>query len=219
MTSIITDFRTRVRLLLRDSAATPVTFTDAVIDDAIRHALEEISNNIPNINESTITLATAGREIALTGLVVLNVTEVWWPYVTTPEKWPPNRVAGFRLIFKNAVPYLFLSSLDGSQPQSGDKVRVWYASLHTISGLAGAAATTLPVELEELLVFGAAGFAAISQLWDRSEILNPDPIFKWGDGQLQIFHQRLELRRSQHVRSEGEPWSSPWTLDKWDNNE
>jgi len=161
MTTSITDIRTRVRLLLRDSAGSPVTFTDAVVDDAVRHALEDISNSIPNVTDTTITLAAAGREIALTGLAVMAITEVVWPYVTSPEQWPRNLVAGFRLIFKSAAPYLFLSSLDGSQPQAGDKVRVWYASMHTLSGLAGAGATTLPVDLEGLLVIGASGYAAI----------------------------------------------------------
>jgi hypothetical protein len=211
----LADLHARVEIALRDT--TNLAFADATIDDAIRRALEEISYAIPQMKDTTLTLTSAGHEISLTSLSpVYAVAEVYWPYRGTPEQWPPNWVKGFRLNWNGATPTLFLNTIAQSQPLVNDKVRVIYATVHTLNGLAEASATTLPVELEELLIEGSAGFALAGQSLDRSEVLEANHLVKIGSEMVASFRLRLDLRRAAQARSTGEPWGSGWMMDKWD---
>jgi len=211
--------RDRVEQLLLDTAN--AIFTTGVIDEGIRQALDEYNFVNPLKLETSITLAAAGREISLSTLTnLLRVEEVWWPWVSTVETWPPNRVRGFRVYWDDGVPYLFLDIEEGDQPQSGEKVRVWYTARHSIQDLDSAAATTLPLEHESRIVIGAAGHAAMSRALDLVEIAGTDLyqvglLGSWGVRKLKEYTNWLkDLQRSQ-ARS-GPAWGKGWALDKWD---
>jgi hypothetical protein len=156
--------------------ASNVTFALATIDEAIRTALADYSVAYPLTLDSTITLGAAGREIDLSTLTgLINVLDVWWPYAASPEVWPPNQVPGFHLWWNNAVPKLLISSQSGSQPQSGDGVRVWYSKQHTISSLDGAAATSVLPLHETGIVIGAAAYAVTSEMRHQIGVIHVDP--------------------------------------------
>lgn len=216
--SDLTDLEAQVAALLQDTGA--VAFSTAELDAAIRLALAEYSRIVPVETETVVTLTTTGHEIELTfaGLTgIAGVLEVWWPWYTTgSEVWPPNRVSGFRTWLDGSTLVLFLSSLDGSQPQTGDNLRLWWTKPHTVNTLDGATATTLTSEGKALVAMGAAGSAALSGALDRSEVLDRDTLRKWGSAMQSEFRSRLEKIRAETTRSKGEPFGSGWKLDKWD---
>jgi hypothetical protein len=217
----LTDMEAQIQAILQDTGA--IAWTTAELDAALRLALAEYSKAQPVETETVITLASAGREITLTGIAdlagITGVLDVWWPYVASAETWPPNRVAGFRTWLDGSNLVLFLSSKDGSQPRTGDKVRLWWAKPHTINALDGAAATTLTSEGKALAATGAAGFAAATGTLDLSEVLDIEVLWRWGNSMLGEFRSRLEMIRAEAVRSRGEPFGGGWQMDKWDASE
>src|SRR5262245_45949734 len=109
MPSTLAQMEAKVSALLMDPTNT--AFTTAVVDGALRLALDEYSRVAPRAMETVIVLPGDGREIALSGITdLIQVTEVWWPYDSSAstETWPPNRVQGFRLWWDDASPVLFL---------------------------------------------------------------------------------------------------------------
>ncbi len=212
----ITDIRTMVRTELQD--ANSVFFTDTELDAGIKLALEDYSRIFPRRDNEVITITTAGREQTLQTLTGLTgVYDVWWPYKTWDKKHPPNKVRGWRFFFDLVRPILYLNTADGSEPKVGDGMRVFYTCLHTISGLPAAEdVTSLPVDGEQLFVFGAAGHVANSGAIDRAEI-NMSALRSWGSARLTEYKQKLELFRQKDVRTEGDPWAPGWALDKWDD--
>lgn len=98
------------------------------------------------------------------------VGDVWWPYDSsaTVETWPPNRVSGFRVDRDDDQPVL-LETVDGSQPQQDDELRLWYSTVRTVQNLDSASVTTIPTDHESWLVLGAAGYAAFARATDLAE--------------------------------------------------
>lgn len=211
--------RDRVEQMLLD--VSNAIFTTGVIDEGIRQALDQYNFVSPLMMESALTLPAAGREISLTSLSnLLKVVDVWWPYDSSAESWPPNRVRGWRVYWDNALPLLFLDIYEGGQPQSGEKVRIWYSARHTIDGLDSATATTIPGQHESLIVLGAAGHAAMSRTIDLIEISGTDLyqvglLGAWGQRKLKEFMQGLKEIQQAAARS-GPSWGAGWGLDKWD---
>jgi len=220
--STLAQIRDRVELMLQDTGN--AIFTAALLDEAIQQALDQYNYVNPQGKETVITLPGDGREIALDSITsITRVTEVWWPYdsTATSETWPPNRVKGFRLYWDDARPVLFLDTVDQSEPQEDDEVRVWYLIPHAIEGLASATATSLIAEHESLIVLGAAAHAAMSRAVDLTEVAGTDLyaiglIGTWGQRKLREFHAELKKIQEQSSRS-GPAWGSGWELDKWDS--
>ena len=216
--STLNSLRTRVQQFL---LATGVTAWNAeTIDEMIRQALAEYSQANPRQVETVLTCPAAGREIALNALSELaTVLDVWWPYssTVTPQKWPPNRVRGFRLDWDDGQPLLTLTGDAGDQPASGDEVRIWYTTPQHLDGLDGAAGTTLPLVHESLVVIGAAALAAAARAalpsQGTSEAVSGQ---KWADAGLAQFHSRLDSIRGQ-VAARGPAFGQGWQLDDWEN--
>src|SRR3989304_9242805 len=125
--STLAEVRDRVELMLQDTGN--AIFATSLIDESIQQALDQYNMVNPQGKETVITLPGDGREIALDSITGLTkVTEVWWAYDSTAsaETWPPNRVKGWRLWWDDARPVLFLDTIDQSEPQTEDEVRVWY---------------------------------------------------------------------------------------------
>jgi hypothetical protein len=195
--STLLQLEARVSARLID--VTNSTFLLATIDEALRTALSEYSEAFPLTIDTTITLPAAGREVSLTALTgLVNVLDVWWPYDSVTEAWPPNQVPGFHLWFNNAVPMLLISGRSGSQPANGDKMRVWYTKQHTINGLDGGAATTCLLIHESGIITGAAGYAAMSEMRHQIGQAKLDPgqaalLKEWADEQLIEFDGWLTM--------------------------
>jgi hypothetical protein len=217
--SDLATLRNRVEQKLWDTA-NEVWSTEA-LDEAIWEALDEYSQALPQTSSEVLTLAADGREIDVSTLDgLLNVTRVYWPYDSTEEIWPPNRVNGFRLDWIAGDPLLVLTSFEGAQPQAGDEVKVWYTCRHMIEDLDLATETTVPAVHESLLVLGAAGHAAQGRSLDLLRISEVDPELvtkyeKWAEGRLSEFRASLELLRGEAARG-GESWGTGWSLDKWE---
>jgi hypothetical protein len=214
--------RDRVEVMLQDTG-NAIWDTD-VIDEAIRQALDQYNDVNPLHMETVITLPGDGREIALSGITgLLNVLDVWWPYDSdaTSETWPPNRVRGWRLWWDDAQPLLFLEIEDGSQPQTDEEVRIWYAKRQTIQDLDSADSTTIRGDHESLIVLGAAGHAAMSRAVDLVEVVGTDLyqvgiLGTWGQRKLREFQAAIRELERQYARR-GPSWGQGWALDKWDS--
>jgi len=98
----------------------------------------------------------------------------------------------------------------------------------TLSGLDGAAATTLPATHETMIVQGAAGLTATGRALDRTEAYDlneatPATLFKWGVETLKEFRKMLSALRTD-VRQDAEAerknelrtsTAAPWGSDTW----
>lgn len=204
----------RVRAALMDDGT---IFSDAVVTEAVRAALDEYSEAAPAAVETVITLPGAGREIALDALTgLVSVTRVWWPYRTADgEAWPPNAVTGFTLWWDDARPVLFLDALEGAIPAAGDELRLWYARAHTVQGVSEASVTTVPAAELSLLVLGATGFALLARSYDQTEIAATGAISTpnyaaAGFRLLRQFRLALNSRRHDAARPAGPPWGEGW---------
>jgi hypothetical protein len=219
MPSPLAQLEARVAARLSDAANT--IFSTATIDEALRSALHDYSAISPLTMATYLVAPASGREIALNGLAdLLNVSGVWWPYDTTTETWPPNQVTGWRVVWEDAQPVLFLSAAGGAQPQANDKIRVWYTKPHTIQNLDGASTTSLPGPHESGLVNGAAGYAALSENMDQIGAIHLDPtesleLRQWAGARLKEFQVFLAQVRS-HGPTPGPSFGGGWSLDKYD---
>lgn len=215
----LADFRTRIRALLVDTLGT--IFTDSIVDEALSQALGEYNEALPLEMETVIDLPGDGREIALNGLPGLRrVIDVYWPFDSANESWPPNRVKGFTTYWDDTQPVLYLDNIEGDEPQLDDELRLWYTTSHTIDGLLTATETTIPGEHETLLVGGAAGHAAMARGVDLIEVASADLygtglLLTWAQRKLKEFRDALEKIKRSRARA-GLPFGSGWRLDKWD---
>jgi hypothetical protein len=214
--------RDRVELMLQDTG-NAIWDTDT-IDEGLKQALDQYNYVNPLSMETVIVLPGDGREIALSGISgLLYVLDVWWPYDSdaSDETWPPNRVRGWRLWWDDNQAVLFMEIEPGSQPQTSEEVRIWYAKRQTIQDLDSADSTTLRGDHESLLVIGAAGHAAMSRTVDLIETASTDLyqvglLGTWGQRKLREFNAELKKIQRAGVRS-GRAWGTGWSLDKWDS--
>jgi hypothetical protein len=139
----------------RDKTVGEDVYNQDLLDEAIRQALEQYSRRKPARALSTVTLSANGREIDISGVTgLIRVEKVWWDFDSVTPGHPPN----WRHFYTMPGSLLYIN--DPSEPQSGDKVRIWHTKEQTVNGLDSAAATTFPVDDEAFLVSGAAAFAA-----------------------------------------------------------
>lgn len=209
------------RLAARLVDAANAVFATTTLDESLRAALSDYTAAAPLTMETVLVLPGAGREVALNGVSgLIGVTDVWWPFDTGAEAWPPNRVRGFRLWWDDAQPVLFLESLAGGQPQAGDELRLWYTKPHTIQNLDSGATTTLPAHHESALVTGAAGYAALSENLDQIGSIKLDPtetdeLRRWGTARLAEYQQFLATLRAV-APLPGPAFGAGWELDKYE---
>jgi hypothetical protein len=223
MTATFTSLRDRVEQMLMDSSN--AIFPTTLIDEGIRQALEQYSGAYPRVVETEITLSADGREISLSTLTgLLEVLDVWYPYSSTgSEVFPPNEVIGWRVYWDDSIPKLYIHTYQTTQPQSGEKVRIWYSTIHNLNGLDAQTTTTIRSDHEYLLVIGAAAKAAMSRAADLIETANLDLyevnlLGSWALLKDKEFTNELEKLRRQSARF-GPQWpiaSGAWKLDKWD---
>jgi hypothetical protein len=153
----LTTIKTRVLQVLEDPAGK--RFDDAALEEGMRQALSLLNEHLPNIAVLTFTVSSGGREQTLVGLgscMYLISIQVNPDDAYRHEVEPGN---SYTYRFQDGNP--ILRFLERNAPQTGDVIRVTYAAPHTLSGLDGAAVTTLPTACATALVNGTAGQACL----------------------------------------------------------
>jgi len=161
----------RIATALMDT--TYATFSTATIDDAIRRAVLDYSAAVPRRNNTTLALTTAlstnGREIDVSTISgALDVTDIWCPYAAADDT-PTVRTFEY---WKDVQTVYLLS---GTAAQSTDTARIFYTAVHTLNGLDGATATTLPDVTEQHIQMGAMAYAILSRAVDLTEQVTVQP--------------------------------------------
>ena len=150
----LTTLETRLRTLLDDPAGQ--RYSSTVVTAAFSHALTELNLRQPRLIESEFTVAIPGRDQPLAGLnkcfYLLHLVRL---DESSSQMLEPETCFTYQLV--NGIPVLHFRT--EHIPQTGEQYKVCYASAHTLAGLEGASLTTLPAELENALVEGAAGQA------------------------------------------------------------
>ncbi len=142
-------------------------FPAADLEEAIEKAIDQYSLYSPHHLLDSVTLSSTGREVDISTLTdLVRVEKVWWDYDSTDPAFPPHW-REFE-VWPGAILYIN----DVSEPQSGDKVRIWYTGAHELNGLNSATATTIPAEDIAFIISGAAHFAIQARAAELSESLN-----------------------------------------------
>ena len=178
-------YRTAVRDQTRDGGAS--VWTDAQVDTALRAALEAYSRVTARTVTATLTLASGGREMSLASLPgLLTVRMVWLPYTVSDPEDPPN----VRHFIPLSPTTIYIT--DDAEPAAGETARVFYLALHTVDGLDGATATSVPAWHEQGLALGAAAYLAEARARQVSEADNVTSATRrwandWARGRLQAW--------------------------------
>lgn len=223
--SDLTNLRDLVELHLQDT--TNLVFSTDQIDAAIRIALMDYSLAIPNIKQSVITLVDDGVEVDLASLPSFQfIASAWWPWSTTkdlPDQ-DPNEILGWSVMSDSGSAALSLITAGGDVPLTGDKIRLHYATSHTIIGLAaspgGAAETVTSIPLSHLSMIaqGAAGYALLANSANRDDVLKPDLTIKLAVEWLRNFRDSLSLLSS-YLASDSSAFLQWPGMDKYDRIE
>lgn len=181
--------RERAALYLMD--ANRLVWPDSVLDEAVRHALEDYSRACPQVRSGEAA-AGAGGTLDLSGLAGLTGLLVL--------RWPlegENHLRGWVLLQTDGTVSAVL--LNSPFPQPGAMVGVVYTAAHSLAGLDGAAVTSVSGLHAALLARGAAAYAAQMRRIDRAEGFLPSEgarqLAEWADAQMNAYQAALrELR-------------------------
>lgn len=179
----LTDIRARVRTDLHDEDAGGYRWVSAGLDRHIFHALRDLSLAVPVESKTTVTVAAGSRDLSLSLLAdLVLVDSVEYP----AGRFPPAFV-GFRVWGDT------LTLLTDRTPVEGEEAVVYYGKLHTLNYTG----STVPEALEDILVTGASGYAALSMSGFTINRLNTggDAVWRdfmvWGRERLNVFHRAL----------------------------
>jgi hypothetical protein len=203
--------RTRLRRDLHDEDAGNYRWSDDELDRHIERAVRELSLAAPREAKATLTTAAESRDLSLSSLTDLVVVEaVEYPV----DKYPASYVS-FSLWAGT------LTLLVDEVPLSAQPVNVYYGRMHALDE----SASTMPPELEETLVGGAAAYAAIEWASFATNRINAGgndvwrQYLTWGQERLAAFvqvlakHGRRNALRTRRLYTparpaadEGTPW-------------
>jgi hypothetical protein len=122
----------------------------------IRRALAQYTTLNPHRASALLDAVLGQREYDIAALGALSIMDLWHPYDPDAPAHPPQRPP-FSLLSQDTL------YIEGDALPSGGKLRLFYLAQHTISGLDGAAATTLDAAGEELIVLLATASAAMQR--------------------------------------------------------
>lgn len=191
--STLPEVRDRLRKDLHDTDPGDERWSDDQLDRHIEHALEEVSLAIPLELTADVATTPGSRDIAvdeIDGLIEIEAVE--FPV----GDFPPLYI-GFSRWADTVALHLETS------PQ-GDDVRLYYTAWHNLDDDGG----TLPQFLEDLVVTGAAAYAALELSAFAIDRLNsggstvPEQLASWGRARLTAFQQLLQAHgRKNRVRA------------------
>jgi len=192
--------RELLRVDLSDSSET--CWTDADLDRHIGHAIRDLNRVAPReMKADGLAIADpASRAIDISSLDgLINVVAVEYPVGGYPRRLRHFECWGDTLTL-----------LTDTMPEAGASVNIFYTAPHVVD----AASSTLPAHLEEVVLVGAAGYAALeyaAYVADRVTVGAgaPDRYRAMGNDRLMQFRQELtalKRERSRALRA-GELWT------------
>jgi hypothetical protein len=179
----LTEMIALIRKDLHDEVSACYRWSDATLTRHIAHAVKEFSEAIPLKSIAAVDTTAGSRAVdisALTGRVMVEAVE--YPVGQFPAVYPRFSLWGDSLI------------LLGENVPSGAHCNVYYGQLHTLG-----ATSTIPAVYEDLITWGACGYAGIEYgLYTTDKVNNggektPDELAAWGKEKLLMF--RAELKR------------------------
>ena len=192
--SNIDDLRGRLRQELHDEDSSAYRWADALLDRHLTRAMRELSFVWPDEQKTTLSTSEGSRDLSLATLTdLVRIEAVEYP----AGQYPPAYVqfssfAGTLTLLVDAV------------PGNAEDVAVYWGKLHTLDG----SGSTLPAVAEDVVLTGAAGYAAVelaSFATNRANVAGTAAVQQyrdWGEAQLRRFRARLdELGQRARVRS------------------
>jgi len=190
----LSDFRTLVRGDLKDWDPQNYRWTDDEIDHAIQKAVAEFSRYMPRGMKSTIATTAGEAGIDISGLSqLIRVDMVEFPVGTMPRTFARFSVYGDSLTLLDAR-------------GDGQDCYICWGKMHTVDE----EQSTIPSHLEDVLVCGAASYAAISLAQYHSDRANigGEHVARdyecWGRMHLRRFYKSL--------RKFGRDWRLRWSI-------
>jgi hypothetical protein len=142
----LNEMRALVRRDLRDEDGTNYRWNDDEINRHIMHAVKDVSEAVPAEQTAIIPATSGSRELDISGItdrIAIRAVEY-------PLNFFPKRYRRFS-IWKDK-----LTIIDGEIPAGGNAC-IYYEKMHTIDE----SSSTITQQMEELVICGACGYAAI----------------------------------------------------------
>ena len=196
----LSEMRAIVRRDLKDEDVANYRWTDNELDRHINHAVRELSEAIPYEQKATKATTADSRDIDISSLSDrIMVQAVEYPV----DKFPKQ--------FQRFILWGDTITLLGDEVPDGSNAYIYYGKLHTLD----AESSTIPSYLEDLIVAGACGYAAVE--WAAYAInrvnvggtVTPREFLAWGNEKLRFFKselKRLGRRHRVRVRSMYKPY-------------
>jgi len=204
------EFHTRIQLFLQDPDST--RFSSALLDSALRQALNHFSLAVPRIHKTELMVIVDSSEYTLNTVSGLTqVLALWYPWCEGDLPTPP--LQEWYLYWQSGVPVLRLRDRIFEE---GTALKLFYAANHTIQGLDDAESSSIPEGLQETLALGAAGKAALMRAAHLVESVGSpasdrDQLFQLG----QLWWQGFKARLSEFKRMSPAP-TGPFDEFGWE---
>jgi hypothetical protein len=153
----LSTLKLRVLQVLDDPNGT--RFGSGLLDESVRLALDALDQRLPRLANVELAVTAAGRDQPITGIEdCLYLVSLYLSQEDrlSREMEPETE---FSYLFREGLPTLHFSGR--LYPKGGETLHITYAARHTLQGLDGTAATSLPAAYETALVNGAAGQACL----------------------------------------------------------
>ncbi len=213
--SSLAGYRNRIHLILGDTAAT--RYSNNLVDEGLRQALDHYSKAWPQVLSTSITVATTGRDQSLSTVTGLQtILQVIYPFDGANPT--PEYLTAYYFTF-GPTPTIHISG--DAVPAVGEKIFLTYTKSHGIKDLDSANTTTVLDSHEGILCQGAAGFSAIMRASEISEAYgsrasDQDQLVAIGKAFLEVFFKAVgELKVGAQVHRTVIP-PEGWSLDHWD---
>jgi hypothetical protein len=184
--------RAIVRRDLKDEDAANYRWADDEVDRHITHTVREFSEAIPYEQKVTKATTLGSRDVDISSLSDRIMVQA----VEYPVDKFPKQLQRF-ILWGDTITLL------GDEVPDGSNAYVYYGKLHTLD----AASSTIPSYLDDLIVAGAGGYAAVE--WavyaiNRVNVggtMTPREFLAWGNERLRFFKSELKrLGRRNRVR-------------------
>jgi len=187
----LSEMRATIRRDLHDEDTVNYRWTDDELDRHISHAVKDFSEAIP-LEQKAVKATTAGSR-------TLDISDISDRIMVEAVEYPVDL---FPAHFQRFSIWGNVLTLLGDLPD-GSNTFVYYGKLHTLD----VSGSTIPIIYSDLIVTGAAGYAAVEWALYAINRVNvggkttPEELLNWGRDKLTHFRSELKrLGRKNRVR-------------------